>query len=135
MSIKQSFSKYFSNHAETDEHHWDSGLRTHYFKITKDQAFRTLEEFFSDKKTYNIQALSKEYGEISINMKGRKKAFIVVSIIMVKPYRTAIDFSVTTESSLPVDFGFSHQLIKEFYAGLKKDLPFLETAMANKFTE
>ncbi|KGX83568.1 hypothetical protein [Pontibacillus marinus] len=132
MSIKQWFKKHLTNHAETSEQHWNNELQTHYFKTTKDKAFRAIEKMYENASKYDIIAKSEEHGEVSVGVKGSRKAFMVISVIMVKPYRTAIDFSVTTETPLPFDFGYSHKLIQTQYESLKKELPFLETSMAEK---
>ncbi|WP_026771085.1 MULTISPECIES: hypothetical protein [Sediminibacillus] len=129
MSFRQTITKYFGNHAETNENHWDANLQTHYFKTTKEKGLQAVEEYFKRSDSYEIVAQSKEHGEISVNYTGGRKAFIIATVIMVKPYRTAIDFSVTTESILPFDFGFSHNLIPKLYSQLKKELTFLETSM------
>ncbi|UFT97998.1 cytosolic protein [Radiobacillus kanasensis] len=122
MNVKQAYSKFIDTHTETNEHHWDSNLKTHYFKTTKDKAFEAVEAFFRKSPSFEIVAVSKEHGEVSVNYKKGKKAFVIATIIMVKPFRTAIDFSVTTESILPVDFGFGHKLISFLYKELGKDL-------------
>lgn len=128
MSLRQSFDKFFNNHSETREKHWDPKLQTHYFKTTKDKAFKTVEDFFRSSSSYEIVAVSEEHGEISANFKGGKKAFIIATVIMVKPFRTAIDFSVTTESVVPFDLGYSHKLIPKLYEKLKKELVFIESS-------
>lgn len=130
MSIKHWIQKHLTNHAETSEQHWNQALRTHYFKTTKAQAFRVIEELYTNASKYEIISKSEEHGEVSIGVKGGRKAFMVISIIMVKPYRTAIDFSVTSESPLPFDFGYSDKLIDNQYEALKKELPFLDTSLA-----
>jgi hypothetical protein len=125
MNFRQAITKYFSNHSETREDHWDPDLQTHYFKTTKDKGFQSVKDFLNQSKSFEVRAESKEHGEISVNYKGRKKAFIVVTIIMVKPFRTAVDFSITTESILPFDLGFSHNLGKQLYEQLKKEMEFI----------
>ncbi|QSS99197.1 cytosolic protein [Pontibacillus sp. ALD_SL1] len=132
MNIKQWFSTYFTNHAETSEEHWNEALRTHYFKTTKDKAFPQLEDYYKNSSKYKLVSSSIEHGEMSLQTVKGKKAFIVVSIVMVQPYRTAIDYSVTTESALPFDFGHSHKLIQKQHKEIKELLPFLETGMAHK---
>ncbi|MCD5323818.1 MULTISPECIES: cytosolic protein [Pontibacillus] len=132
MNIKQWFSTYFTNHAETSEEHWNEMIRTHYFKTTKDKAFPLLEDYYRNSNKYKVMSSSKEHGEMSLQTVKGKKAFIVVSVVMVQPLRTAVDFSVTTESTLPFDFGYSHKLIREQQEEMKKLLPFLETSMAHK---
>ncbi|MFG6116485.1 cytosolic protein [Halobacillus sp. MO56] len=132
--MKKFVSKYFTSHSETREHHQDEALQTHYFKTTKDKALQAVKEIF-DSEAFTILSTSEEHGEISVNYKGKKKAFIVASIVMVKPFRTAVDFSVTTESGGPVDFGFSRNLIIQLNEKLKKRLTYIESSMANKLNQ
>ncbi|MDL4840648.1 cytosolic protein [Aquibacillus rhizosphaerae] len=126
MTIRQSIDKFFNNHSETRDNHWDPKLQTHYFKTTKDKGFKTVEEFFRKSKSYEIVATSEDHGEISVNCSGSKKSFVIATIIMVKPFRTAIDLSITTESILPFDLGYSHRLIPKIYDDLKKELVLIE---------
>src|SRR5690625_976013 len=92
MSLVQKLKKYFSNHAETRDHHEDTDLQTRYYKTTKDQALMIIENFITNSQIYELNSISKTHGEISILKKKGKKLFIIASIIMVKPYETAIDF-------------------------------------------
>ena len=126
MSIGQTFNKYFNNHSETRDDHWDKNLKTRYYKTAKDRRFKTIENLFRNSKNYEIIATSEEHGEISVTYKGGKKAFVVATIIMTRPFRTSVDFSVTTESVLPFDLGYSHRLIPKLYDHLKKELTVIE---------
>ncbi|MBM7571956.1 cytosolic protein [Aquibacillus albus] len=128
MSIQQTFNKYFNNHSETTEKHWDPQLKTRYFKTTKEKGFKAVEEMFRRSSTFEIVAASEERGEISANYSRGRKAFVIATVIMVRPYRTAIDLSVTTESVIPFDLGYSHKLIPKFYDELKKDLTPIDTS-------
>ncbi|WP_138415375.1 cytosolic protein [Aquibacillus sediminis] len=127
MSIKHTFNKYFNTHSESSENHWDPNLQTRYFKTTKEKGFKTIEQLFKNSSSYKIVATSEEHGEISVTTKKGRKAFIVATVIMVRPFRTAVDFSVTTESMFPIDLGYSHNLIPKLYEQLKKDLTLIET--------
>ncbi|WP_217586938.1 cytosolic protein [Lentibacillus saliphilus] len=126
MSFRQTIAKYFSNHAETRDKHEDPALQSHYYKATKDQALAKLEELFSNKQLYDLNAISKEHGEISVYTKKGKKVFIITTVIMVRPFQTAIDLSVTSESVLPFDFGYSNKVIKQLYDTLDQQLPKLD---------
>lgn len=125
MGFKETFNKYFNNYSETRDNHWDKNLKTKYFKTTKDQAFDKVLYYFRQQPNCKINSESEKHGEISINYKGKRRAFIIVTIIMVKPYRTAIDFSITTEGGI-FDLGFSHNLIPKLYQGLEKQIPLLD---------
>ncbi|MFC7061563.1 cytosolic protein [Halobacillus seohaensis] len=114
--MKGFISKYISTHSETSEDHKDSFLKTQYYKAKRDEIFHAVEEMFPSPS--EIVAVSKERGEITIKYKGSRKAFIVATIIMVRPFQTAVDFSVTTDSGGPIDFGFSRKLIINSYEKL-----------------
>ncbi|MCT2537195.1 cytosolic protein [Aquibacillus koreensis] len=128
MSIRQQFDKFFNTHSETKENHWDPKLRTHYFKTTKERGFQAVEDFFRRSSKYEIVGMSEQHGEISVNFLGRRKAFVTATIIMVQPFRTAIDLSITTESIVPFDLGYSHKLIPKIYDDLKKELAYIGTS-------
>ncbi|GAA4079474.1 MAG TPA: cytosolic protein [Bacilli bacterium] len=125
MGFKETFNKYFNNHSESRDNHWDKNLKTKYFKTTKDKAFDKVLYYFRQQQNCEINSESQKHGEISINYKGKRRAFVIVTIIMVKPYRTAIDFSITTEGGI-FDLGFSHNLIPKFYRDLEKEIPLLD---------
>ncbi|OZU89754.1 cytosolic protein [Virgibacillus indicus] len=128
MSLRNTLSKYFNNHSESREEHWDQSLQTHYYKTTKEKGMQMLENLFNSSQSYEINSISKEHGEISVIVKKGRKAFIVATVIMVRPYQTAIDFSVTTESVLPFDFGYSFKLIQKLYEQTDKELPIIRKA-------
>jgi hypothetical protein len=70
-----------------------------------------------------ILAAYEERGEISLNIVKGRKAFVVITIINVLPLETAIDFSATTESKVvPVDFGFSKELVRTLYKSFDQKL-------------
>lgn len=123
MSVKQTLTKYLGNHAETRDNHEDPSLQTHYYKTTKDKALAKLEEIYTKSQHYSVHSTSKEHGEISLYY---KKTFIIATVISVRPYNTAIDFSVTTESVLPFDFGNSTRMINQLYQEINKELPYIE---------
>ncbi|WP_407269075.1 cytosolic protein [Radiobacillus sp. PE A8.2] len=126
MTLKQTFNKYFNSHSETSDNHWDPNLKTHYFKTTQEKGMQAVEALFTNAKEFEIVASSKDHGEISVIYKGGRKAFVTATIIMVRPYRTAIDLSVTLESAFPPDFGYSHKLIPKLYKILQKELTLLD---------
>lgn len=126
MSFKQTIKKYFGNRAETRDDHVDPTLRTRYYKTTKDRALNALEDLFRNSNTYKLNSISTDHGEISLVKKKGKKAFIVLTVIMVKPFQTAIDFSYNTESLLPFDFGYSTREIQKLYELINKELPLLD---------
>jgi hypothetical protein len=121
MSFRQFMHKYFSNHQETQDKHWDQMLQTRYYKITKDQGIDFLEKMVRNAPEYKMNAISKEHGEMSFYITKGKKSFIVATVIMVRPFQTAIDFSATSEGMLPFDFGYSRKVISQLYDRLNKE--------------
>lgn len=45
---------------------------------------------------------------------------------MVRPFHTAIDFSVTTESIMPFDLGYSTKVIAQLYEKVNTELPLID---------
>jgi len=126
MSFSQKLARIFSNRAETRDNHWDVQLQTKYYKTTKDKGLDALKNFFNNSQKFEVNAISEEHGEISVNVVKGRKAFIIATVIMVRPYQTAIDFSVMTESLIPIDFGYSTKIINMLYENINKDLPLLD---------
>ncbi|WP_078545171.1 cytosolic protein [Litchfieldia alkalitelluris] len=117
------FKSFFTNHNETRDEHQDPALRSHYYKTTQKKALEAVQELFGSMNGYKVTSVSEERGELSIKS---KKAFIVVTIISVRPFETSVDFSVTTESGfIPIDFGYSKKEINNLYNKLDSKLPFL----------
>ncbi|MGJ7035773.1 cytosolic protein [Anoxybacillus eryuanensis] len=115
-----------TNHNETSERHPDEQLKSRYYKITQSAALQAVKEIFEQMDGCRIVAISAEHGEISVSLTKGKKAFIVATIVSVRPFETAVDFSVTTETTwLPIDFGFSRQLIIRLYDQLAKRFTYI----------
>jgi len=121
MSLRHFMNKYFSNQQETKDKHWDQLLKTRYYKVTKEEGFETLKNMVENSPDFEMNAISKEHGELSFYIKGRK-IFIVATVIMIRPYQTAIDFAATFEGLIPFDFGYSRRLISQLYERLNKEL-------------
>lgn len=123
MSLLQSLKQVFSNHCETSDHHNDFQLRTHYYKTTAANAFTAIKELVEGLNGFELLSTSQEHGEISVNVKRGKKAFMVISIVSLRPFETAVDFSVTTETAfIPFDFGYSKEIVKKMYELLDQKL-------------
>lgn len=132
--MKQTLKKIFSTSTETSENHHVESLQTHYYKIMKDKAIKEVEALLKNKEGFEVASISEDHGEIIVNVKKGKKAFMVVTIIMVRPFRTAVDFSVSTETMLFSDFGFSRKVIEVMYKELDSRLQFVGTGIGNELT-
>ncbi|MCH1627299.1 cytosolic protein [Fredinandcohnia quinoae] len=128
MGFKQTFQMLTTSHSETSDNHWDELLKSHYYKSTNKKTIDAVKSVIEGLDGYHITSISEERGEMSVSVKKRKKAFVVVTIISVRPFETAVDFAVSTDTKvLPTDFGFSRKVIKELYENLDKALTFIGT--------
>jgi hypothetical protein len=129
MGFKDKINKFVSTHTETREAHSDEALKTRYYKAMKDKAFNEVLTLFGQTPQFEVKSSSTERGEIIVIGKGKRKVFLVATIIMVSPLRTAVDFAVTTETSLPFDFGYSAKVIKEIYQKLDQCLEYVGSGL------
>jgi hypothetical protein len=129
MGFKDKINKFISTHTETRETHSDEALKTRYYKAMKDKAFNEVLTFFERTPQFEVKSSSTERGEIIVIGKGKRKVFLVATIIMVSPLRTAVDFAVTTETNLPLDFGYSAKVIKEIYQKLDQRLEYVGSGL------
>ncbi|MFC3883196.1 cytosolic protein [Bacillus songklensis] len=131
MGLLQSLKQAFSNHCETADHHDNDQLRTHYYKATTANAFTAIKKLVEELDGFELLSASEEHGEISVNIKKGKKAFMVISVVSLRPFETAVDFSVTTETVfIPFDFGYSKELVKKMYELLDQKLVLMKTGQS-----
>lgn len=111
MSIKNLINKYFSKQRETSDKHSDPTLQTHYYRINKNDGLDKVKTYLKQ-NNYKINSTSEEYGEVVVS---KNSLFIVISIITVSPFKTAIDLTVTSNAALPVGLGASTKCIQQLY--------------------
>lgn len=132
MSILRKMKTFLSKDQETSENHYDEALKSHYYKTTSKKAIEAVENAFARQSGVSVTSVSEERGEITVVFEKPKKALMTVTIVSVRPYETAIDFNVSTDTKLASDFGFSRKLIIESYEKLNKALPFIGTGLHSK---
>ncbi|MDM5299041.1 cytosolic protein [Bacillus pumilus] len=123
MSVSQKLKRFMSNYTETSDDHPVAELKSRYYKSTNSQVFQVVEAMLSRHELYQVTSVSAERGEISANLRSPKKAFLVATVISIRPFETAVDFNVTTETTLPTDFGYSQKIVLSLYEELDKLLP------------
>jgi hypothetical protein len=96
MSKKPFFSRY-QKHCETKEDHYDDQLKTRYYKASFNQLFESAEEILRADQAVKVTSVSKDHGEIAAEVNAGFPAFLIMTIITVKPYQTAVDFYLSTE--------------------------------------
>lgn len=121
MGIKD----FFSNRTETGEKHRTETLRTRYYKANKSKAMKNVKDIIEADPRIRLLDYLEDHGEITAEIIKPKKAFMVVSVITVFPFRTAIDFTITTNTMLlPMDWGFSKKEVFALYKKLDQRLEF-----------
>jgi hypothetical protein len=120
MKTFRMIQQYLSNHCETRENHEDPSLCTHYYKTTNTQALKAIEGVISKQPGFQITSISKEYGEVSVQVSSPKKAFLVISAVSVRPLETAVDFSVSFEGLLSL--GYCRDIVIKLYRELDEKL-------------
>lgn len=131
VGIRDTFNRMVSTRTETGEEHPIKELQTRYYKTTKDKAMRAVEDVVKQ-RGFSIKRSEEDRGEIVAQTTSGKKVLLVVSVITVKPYRTAVDFSCATETALPSDFGYSRKLTLALYKELDQSLPYVGSALGSE---
>ncbi|WP_078555453.1 DUF1499 domain-containing protein [Bacillus alkalicellulosilyticus] len=132
MGIKETFKQIFTTHTETTETHYDETLKTRYYKTTKDRGINEVVNLINQSKGYTLKRADHERGEIFVQMTTPRKAFVTITVIQVKPFKTAVDISVGTETVLFTDFGYSRKAIQVFYAELDKKLQYIGSGLGEQ---
>ncbi|MDP4085352.1 MAG: hypothetical protein Q8934_12160 [Bacillota bacterium] len=120
MALKDIFLR-FRKEIETTETYPDDQLKTHFYKGTFNQLFTSVEQIFRQDADCRISTVSKEHGEIAIEINKPIPCFLIVTIISEKPLETAVDFTISTERTVllgtyPV---LKHRIIS-FYERINK---------------
>jgi hypothetical protein len=88
----------FKKQLETSDRNTDDSLKTHYYKATFNQLFQSVEKLFHDDADCRVTTVSKEHGEIAVEINKPTPCFLIVTIVSVKPMETAVDFNISSES-------------------------------------
>lgn len=123
MGLFEGVRGFFEVSNETSDKHLNPLLRSHYYKATNSNAMKEVEAVLRSNGGYTITSICAERGEISVDIHGKKQGLMTVTVITVRPFETAVDFTVMTETALPTDFGYSKKVIVELYNALDKRLP------------
>ena len=119
----------FSKQIETSDRQSDDQLKTHYFKASFNQLFQSVEQLFRQDADCRITTISKEHGEIAIEVNKPFPCFLIVTIVSTKPMETAVDFILSTEKfSVTGVYPSLKMRILSYYDKLKKVHTFVGTA-------
>jgi hypothetical protein len=87
----------FSKQIETSDSLTDEQLKTHYYKANFNQLFQTVEKLFHDDVDCRITTVSKEHGEIAVEVTKPIPCFLIATVVTERPLETAVDFKISTE--------------------------------------
>lgn len=87
----------FKKEIETADHQSDAALKTHYYKGTFNQLFDSVEKMFKEDADCQVTTVSKEHGEIAVEVNKPFPCFLIATIVSVKPMETAVDFTISSE--------------------------------------
>lgn len=102
MSIIRDLFIRFTKKIETSDDQKDSSLSTHYYKATFNQVFQSVEELFRQDADCRIVTVSKDHGEIAIEINKPIPCFLIVTVISVRGLETAVDFNISSEKFSPI---------------------------------
>jgi hypothetical protein len=92
----------FTKKIETSDDQKDSSLSTHYYKATFNQVFQSVEELFRQDADCRIVTVSKDHGEIAVEVNKPIPCFLIVTVISVRGMETAVDFNISSEKFSPI---------------------------------
>jgi hypothetical protein len=132
MSILRSIFLRYTKQIETNDRNSDEQLRTHYYKATFNQLFDSVEKVFREDADCQITTVSKEHGEIAVEVNKPIPCFLVATVVSVKPMETAVDFNISSERFL---LSGTYPVLKKraesYYDKLKKLHTFTRTGKNN----
>jgi hypothetical protein len=123
--------RFFSDHTETKENHELESLQTRYYKVKNDVLMKKIEELINGSNKYKLLGVSIERGEISANIKKPQKGLIVFTVVSVRPFRTAVDLSVSFDTLIGIDFGRSQRVIQSLYTDIDKHFEYVGSGLSS----
>jgi len=118
----------FSKQIETTDRHSDDQLKTHYYKANFNQLFGSVEKIFREDADCRILTVSKEHGEIAVEVNKPIHCFLVATVVSVKPMVAAVDFNISTERfSITGTYPVLRKRIGSYYDKLKQLHTFVGT--------
>jgi ribosomal protein S1 len=97
MAIIFSLFTRFKKEVETADQQADTELKTHYYKASFNQVFESVEQMFREDADCQITTVSKERGEIAVEIAKPFPCFLIASIVSTSSLETALDFTISTE--------------------------------------
>src|SRR4051812_33810262 len=111
----------FSKQIETSDKQKDEALKTHYYKASYNQLFQSVEQIFKEDADCRVITVSKERGEIAIEVSKPIPCFLIATVVQTRPLETAVDFNLSTERfSVTGTYPVLKKRINSYYNKLKQ---------------
>lgn len=121
MGLFTKLTQALDSRVETNDHHTDEDLHTRYYKASKDTVFKVCHTLIQSYSDLTIISESPERGELSVQLNGKKGGLMIITVIMVRAFHTAVDITVTFDKGFQMSAG--KKLINEVYEKLSDQLP------------
>ncbi|CAM3753666.1 hypothetical protein [Mesobacillus zeae] len=114
----------FKKQCETSDNHKEPELRTRYYKANFQQVFQTVEKILGTDPSVTVVSISSEHGEISAETHDGIPAFLVVTVITLRPYETAVDILLSSEKFyIAGAYPIIKNKVSDLYSKLGESLP------------
>lgn len=111
----------FSKQIETSDLLADDLLKTHYYKGSFNQVFQTAEKLFHEDADCRVTTVSKEHGEIAVEVEKPFPCFLIVTVVSERPLEASVDFKISTERfSIGGNYPALRKRIISYYERLNK---------------
>lgn len=123
MSTLRTITGLWKNHEETSEQPKLPGLKTRYYKKSRETMIENVKKIINNKKfpNWEITQVDVERGEISLKKQGVGSSIMVVTVFKLNPIKSAIDVYCAKQGSFG-DFGSSYRSILTFLHALDTEV-------------
>lgn len=87
----------YKREIETSDRNGDAVLKTHYYKAAFNQLFESVEKMFREDADCRITTVSKDHGEIAVEISNPFPCFLIATVVNVKPLESAVDFTISSD--------------------------------------
>lgn len=123
MSTLRAITGIWKNHEETSEQPKLPGLKTRYYKKSREVMIENVTKLVNNKQfpNWEITKVDAERGEISLKKQSVGSSIMVVTVFKLNPIKSAIDVYCAKQGSFG-DLGSSYRSILTFLHALDKEV-------------
>ncbi|MFC0558841.1 hypothetical protein [Halalkalibacter alkalisediminis] len=123
MSTLRTITGLWKNHEETSEQPKLPGLKTRYYKKSREAMIENVTKLVNSNKfpNWEVSQIDAERGEVSLKKQGVGSSIMVVTVFKINPIKSAIDVYCAKQGSFG-DFGSSYRFILAFLNALDSEV-------------